>query len=73
MSSSFPPLEAGIQEGKYTQDICFECYKYLPIKKDDNIQMEASPRLKGTNDVFELSASDEKALQTINSEAEDAF
>lgn len=35
--------------------------------------MEASPRLKGTTDVFELSATDEKALRTVNSEAEDAF
>lgn len=73
MSSSPPPLEAGIQEGKHTRDICLKCYKYLPIKKDQHIQTEASPRLEGTNDVFELSNTDDKASQTINSEAEDAF
>lgn len=35
--------------------------------------MGASLRFRGANDVFELTATDEKVLWTVSSEAEDAF
>lgn len=55
------------------QDVCFKQYKYLHMKRENNTQMEASPKFKRTNNMFELFITDRKASLTINSEAEDVF